>query len=102
MGSDPYSGEVHQVDLPITHLRPFILSLENKAWAGNNSTDINIQGMRMCDITGCCTSGIQNDDTDNAKFHCCGEYCTYYDKYIVTTQKIASDSHGPITKPTNP
>ena len=80
---DPLCGEVHQSKIPLTHLRPFVPALENKTWSGNNPSDINIGGIRECDIKGCGRPAIYNDGTDNAEFHCCSDHCTLYNSYTL-------------------
>lgn len=77
----PLGGEIHQLEIPLTHLRLFVLSLENKAWSGINPSDVNIDGMRECDIAGCERPAINNDDTDSTRFHCCSDHRTLYDRY---------------------
>lgn len=87
---DPLCGEIQQLEIPLTYLRPFVPALENKPWSGNNPTDVNIGGMRECDIGGCGRPATNNDGTDNAEFHCCSDHCSIYDSY--TSEHLFSAS----------
>ena len=67
--SGPLSSKIRQVDVPLTHPRPFAPSLENKTLAGNNPTNVCIEGIQGCDIAGCRRPAIRNKNIKNAGFY---------------------------------
>jgi hypothetical protein len=46
LGIDPLCGEIQQLEIPLTHLHPFVPALENKPWSGNNPANVNIDARR--------------------------------------------------------
>ena len=80
----------HSMEVPISHLRPYVTSLDGKAWHADNPADVDHIDMVRCSEPTCNRPATHNDGSHEHEYMCCSGHCTCSDKY--TDTHISSNS----------
>ena len=67
--------------IPLSHLRPYVSSLEGAPWTSDDPADENHNNMKRCDEPMCNMPATHNDGSQEHEYMCCRHHCTCYDSY---------------------
>ena len=81
----------HTMEVPISHLRPYVASLDGRYWSADNPADANHVDMIRCSEPTCNRPATHNDGSQEHDYMCCSGHCTCSDKYTDTHIHSNSD-----------
>ena len=79
-------------EVPISHLRPYVSTLDGTAWTCDNPADAVHPHMVTCDEPGCISHATHNDGTTDNPYRCCSNHCTCFCEY--TSDPLYADEGG--------
>ena len=69
------------INVPVSHLRPYVPSLEGTAWTSDNPVCADHPCMLRCNEPTCDNPATHNDSSVGLEYLCCRDHCTCADSY---------------------
>ena len=84
------------INVPVSHLRPYIPSLEGTAWTSDDPAYADHPCMLRCSEPTCNKPATHNDGSAGLEYLCCRDHCTCADSYTCKHMHAPDNAHIPI------